>query len=296
MSWNVAFYGKWIDLGKKSSETDVILASHSSSDGTFSYVTPAIYPEKIHSLIMPAMMSNLAVVHYTPELQGFALGETLVLLDLLQKPGFFAISEDADLGMLDQFTKGTSLENWSRVEDNAIAIREEIKKFDSFPAEGPTKVLVDASFDVKSVGTVILGLVQQGDIKTYDKLTAYPSGKEATIKSIQKQDKNFQTAEANDRVGLSLKGVSVDDVTRGTILSSEPIASAKEFEAKVTLSPLVKELPYDLHLCLGLQWGGVHLNGNKLISEKIWALEGTGILAHNVKPGTLRLLGRIEFL
>ncbi|MFC2174857.1 EF-Tu/IF-2/RF-3 family GTPase [archaeon] len=296
MNLNIAFYGPWVPLGKKSSETDVLLASHSSSEGVFSFAAPSMYPEKIHSLIMPAMMSNAAVVHYTPALQGSTLGETIVLLDLLGKPGFFAVSEDADLGTLDAITKTTSLSQWARVPDDEVSIREEIKNFPISPPDGPTKVIVDASFDVKSVGTVVLGLVQSGSLNVYDKLTAYPSGKEATVKSIQKQDKNFKTAEPNDRVGLSMKGVSVEDVPRGTLLSAEPIPSAKEFEAKVTLSPFAKELPHDLHLCLGLQWGGVHLDGNKITSEKEWALDGTGIIAHNAKPGGLRVLGRVDLL
>ena len=88
----------------------------------------------------------------------------------------------------------------------------------------------------------------------------------------------------------------MEDVPRGTILSTTPIESAKEFEVKTTIHPLVKELPHDMHLCLGLQWGGVHLNENKITSEKNWILDGTGILAHNTKPGSLRILGRIEFL
>ncbi|MCK4327054.1 MAG: hypothetical protein KAW41_01105 [Candidatus Diapherotrites archaeon] len=296
MNLNIAFYGQWVPLGKKSSETDVLLASHSSSEGVFSYAAPAMYPEKIHSLIMPAMMSSAAVVHYTPALAGAALGETIVLLGLLQKPGFFAVSDDADLGTLDAITKSTSLSSWARVPDDETAIREEIKNFSIPPVDGPTKVLVDASFDVKSVGTVVLGLVQRGSLAVYDKLTAYPSGKEATVKSIQKQDKNFKAAEPNDRVGLSLKGVSVEDVPRGTLLSAEPIPTAKEFEVRPTISPLAKELPHDLHLCLGLQWGGVHLDGNKISSEKEWALDGTGIIAHNAKPGPLRVLGRVDFL
>ena len=206
MNLNIAFYGKWVPLGKKSSETDVLLASHSSSEGTFSYSAPAMYPNKIHSLIMPAMISNATVVHYTPALAGAELGETIVLLDLLQKPGFFAVSEDADLGTLDAVTANTSLSSWERVPDGEPSIREQIKKFSFSPEDGPTKILVDAAFDVKSVGTVVLGLVQRGSLTVYDKLTAYPSGKEATVKSIQKQDKNFKEAGSNNRVGLSLKG------------------------------------------------------------------------------------------
>jgi len=294
MVWNTAFYGEWIPLGKKSSETDVVLASHSSSEGTFSFACPGMYPEKVHSLIMPAMLSNLAVVHYTPALQGAGLGETIVLLSLLQKPGFFAVSQDSDQELLDRLVKGTSLEKWERVEDTEVSIREQVKKFEVPVQEGTPKILVDASFEVKSVGTVILGVVQQGTVKVYDKLIANPSGKECMVKSIQKQDKNFKEAGFNDRVGLSIKGVTPEDVPRGTILCVDKLPTAKEFNAKVTLSPFTKELPHDIHLCLGLQWGAMHWDGSKVTSKKEWVLDGTGILAHNTKPGTLRVLGKLE--
>ena len=295
MSWNVAFYGKWIPLGKKSSETDVMLASHASSEGVFSFAAPAMYPDKIHSLVMPAMLADLAIVHYTPELSGAALGETLVLLDLLKKPGLFVMG-GGDPELLDRFTRGSSLAQWARVDANEVMIKEEIKKFPvaGTGCEGPAKVMVDAAFEVKSVGTVVLGVVKRGSIKVYDKLTAYPSGKEAVIRSIQKQDKDFKEAQAGDRVGLAIKNVEVGDVPRGTLLSAEPITSAKEFPAKITLSPLIKALPADLHLCLGLQWGGVRQVDGKFKSESAWALDGAGILCHSTKPGSLRVLGKVD--
>jgi len=285
-------------LGKKSSETDITLASHASSEGVFSYAAPAIYPEKVRALILPAMMSDIAVVHYTPELKGVELGEVLVLLDLLEKPGLFVVSEYADQGMLDKVVRGTHLAKWRRVPDSEAEVREAIMGFPIRKQEGAAQVIVDSSFAVKSVGTVVLGIVRQGHISVYDKLTAYPGKKEATVKSIQMQDKNFKEAAASDRVGLALKGVAVGDVPRGTVLSVEPVKTASEFAYTFEKSGFFTgDLPKDLHFALGAQWAGIHLGEKKAECAKEVALyENRGIVAVDVKPGALRVVGGLRVI
>ncbi len=294
MAWNIAWYGPWMGLGKKSSETDILLASHSDSDGVISFAAPAMYPEKIRSLVLPAMMSGIAVVHYTPELKGAELGEVLVLLGLLGKPGFFAVSEYADTGMLDRVVKGTAMEKWKRVPDGEAEIRQAIMGFPLPKREGPAQVIVDASFSVKGVGVVVLGIIKQGTVKVYDKLTAYPGKKETTVKSIQKQDKSFSEAGAGDRVGLALKGVSVKEVPRGTVLSAEPVEVASEFPYRFEKSRFFAgELPKDLHLALGAQWAGVHLGDKAECAKELALYEDFGIVAVDTKPGKLRIAGKL---
>ncbi len=67
-------------------------------------------------------------------------------------------------------------------------------------------------FDVKSVGTVILGIIKSGTVKKHDKVLVEPLGKEVMIKGIQSQDRDFDSAEAGMRVGLNLKGVEADEL------------------------------------------------------------------------------------
>jgi selenocysteine-specific translation elongation factor len=296
MAWNTAFYGEWIDLGKKSAPSDIQQYNHKSSEGVFTYTAPAMYPDKVSSLILPAMLSNIAVVHVTPEYMDYKLGETIVLLDSLKKPGFFA-ANDSVAAKLPAFIKGTSLEKWEVIPDDAISVKEKVKSFNVAPIAGPCRVLVDASFEVRSVGTVVLGIVTQGSVSQHDKLTTYPGGQEVMVKSIQKHDEDYKTAEFNDRVGLALKGTSAEEVPRGTILSAEPIKVADRFPAKLNKSRFFAgAVPRDMHLCVGMQWVGFHFDGNDAVCAKKIALHDTiGVVAVQAPPGKLRVVGSLSF-
>src|SRR5262249_52372976 len=81
-------------------------------------------------------------------------------------------------------------------------------------------VPIDNYFNVKSVGTVILGLVKSGTVKKHDKLIVEPLGKEVLVKGIQSQDKDFDEAGPGTRVGLNLKGVEADELKRGYVIGA----------------------------------------------------------------------------
>ena len=87
--------------------------------------------------------------------------------------------------------------------------------------QGPTRIPIDHCFDVKGVGTVILGKVAQGEVKNYDKLKLWPKGVEVLIKSIQMHDDPVEEALSPARVGLAVKGVTPDDIQRGDQLGEE---------------------------------------------------------------------------
>ena len=76
--------------------------------------------------------------------------------------------------------------------------------------------MVDHSFSVKGVGEVILGFVKKGVVRKYDKLTLLPANKEVIVRSIQMQDEDYDEAEAGSRVGLAIKGVTVEEIKRGS--------------------------------------------------------------------------------
>jgi len=109
-------------------------------------------------------------------------------------------------------------------------------------SEQPARVLVDACFDVRGVGTVVLGKAESGRIKVHDDLELFPGKTHMNVKSIQVQDEDIKEAELGSRVGLSLKGASPDSVKRGSYLAAS--GSMKSFsggEAELTLSPFAKE-------------------------------------------------------
>ena len=115
--------------------------------------------------------------------------------------------------------KGTVLEGYKKVEQDKI--KEELVNFAVAKKDGNTSIVIDHTFDVKGVGTVALGKVLSGKITQYDKIQHYPSEIEAMVKSIQMHDDDMKESISPARVGLSLKNIKHDEITRGDILSND---------------------------------------------------------------------------
>lgn len=64
---------------------------------------------------------------------------------------------------------------------------------------------------------LVLGKVVSGKVNQYDNLKLLPSGVEVMVKSIQMHDDNVDEAISPARVGLSLKGVKPEELSRGDV-------------------------------------------------------------------------------
>lgn len=93
--------------------------------------------------------------------------------------------------------------------------------------EGPCIIPIDHAFNVKGIGTVILGVIRQGTVKTYDQLNILPSGKSILVKSIQMHDDPVNESKSPARVGLAIKGVNADEISRGDVLCSQGASNLK---------------------------------------------------------------------
>jgi selenocysteine-specific translation elongation factor len=82
-------------------------------------------------------------------------------------------------------------------------------------------VPIDHFFNVKGVGTVILGYVTHGRIEKHDELKVLPTDRKALVRSIQKHDDDYDDAVRGDRVGLALKNVDVEQLDRGYVLTAD---------------------------------------------------------------------------
>ena len=122
----------------------------------------------------------------------------------------------------------------------ATGLNEKINENHSY-----TQVLIDHSFPVKGIGTVILGVVKKGILNTSQmlELVGYEGiGKKVIIRNIQKHDRNFKSAVEGDRVGLALKGnISSKNISRDNMLVSQGIfKQEKKIEANVYINPFYK--------------------------------------------------------
>jgi len=163
---------------------------------------------------------------------------------------------------------------------------------------------------VKGVGTVVLGCVARGTVRRHDEVRALPAGLNAEIRSIQKHDDDFDSAGRGDRVGLALKGISVEDLDRGTVLSNdETLVTKRDITGraqlvKYWLDPLKEGMVLHVghwmqfeparvkRIVPGSDWRSLAI---KLTVQKdlVYCPGSKAIITH-LEGGKLRVVGTIE--
>ena len=284
------------EFGKKGTVTDISLFDRKESGIIKTWVTPNGFPEKIQPLFQAINLGEF-VIFFVDKLEKFT-GEQIIALDLLKKDkGILCHSFEVDESKLFSMIKGTIVENYIRTSPEKI--KEEMDKIQPLTNEGPNEMVVDHCFDVKGVGTVILGKVTCGKIKQYDNLKLYPSNLDVMIKSIQMHDDPVEESVFPARVGLAVKGVKPDEVSRGDIISQEnAVLINTEIELDFTKSPFYKSDISEGQMCLvsiGLQIKAAKFSSIsplKLSFEKPISYH-VGDIAVILKPEstTIRILG-----
>jgi len=213
------------ELGKKGTSTDITFYNMKKGRVTLTIIEPSRYPEKLSSLFYTASLADLAVL--VIDALSAKLGEIILMLNAAGvKEGVFILRNYLDKGQIAPLIRGTVLEQYTELPDDPVVLREWLwnRAGEQKSARNTEKgsVPIDHHFNVKGIGTVILGCVQEGTIRRHDQLTVHPLGKQAQIRSIQMHDDDAEEASAGDRVGLALKGIEADDLDRGFVLSSDP--------------------------------------------------------------------------
>ena len=242
------------DFGKKGTVTDLTVYDRKESDIIRTWVVPNGFPEKIQPLLQAINIAEY-VIFYVASLDRYT-GEQIIALDMLNKKnGILSHSYEVDENRLHSMIKGTVLQNYKKIDSPNI--KEELVKLPPVSNDGPAQIVIDHSFDVKGVGTVVLGKVLQGTINQYDNLKHLPSGTDVMLKSIQMHDDDVKQAVCPARVGLSLKGIKPDEVGRGDIITSDESFEIKhELEIDFKQSPFYKGEISENQMCLvniGLQ-------------------------------------------
>ncbi len=247
------------ELGKKGTSSDITIHDRKTNDKIISYCFPNTYPEKLQPLLQSVAMSNYAIINIS-KLDSF-LGEQLIAVDIFGiKSGFILYGYEIDGEKVRNIIKNTGLSSFQILDSleqlkNSISEMEskteieketvvELKdKEDGNFQSSEACIVVDHVFDVKGVGTVVLGTVKQGEIKTYDELVLSPSNKTVVIKSIQMHDDPVNTSKKNSRVGLAIKGASAKDISRGDVITSPGFAkiATANFQLAFIKNPYFKE-------------------------------------------------------
>ncbi|MDH3656686.1 MAG: elongation factor Tu [Nitrosopumilus sp.] len=242
------------DFGKKGTVTDLSLYDRKESDIIKTWVTPSGFPDKIQPLFQAINLAEYVIFH-VDKLDKFT-GEQIIALDSLKKEkGILSHTFEVDESKLGAMIKGTVIEKYVKVDQDKI--KEEMDKLEPILNDGPSEMIIDHCFDVKGVGTVILGKVTIGKIKQYDNLKLYPAGIDVLIKSIQMHDDPVEESLSPARVGLAVKGAKPDEVGRGDIISEEgAVDVTTEIEIDFQKSPFYKSEIAENQGCLvniGLQ-------------------------------------------
>jgi elongation factor 1-alpha len=103
------------------------------------------------------------------------------------------------------------------------------------PIDKPLRLPIQDVYTITGIGTVPVGRVETGMLKTGAKVVVEPSGASGEIKTIEMHHEQVQKAEPGDNVGFSVRGLSKEDIRRGDVLGSadSPPAVAKEFTAQI---------------------------------------------------------------
>ena len=284
------------EFGKKGTETDLTLFDRKESDIIKTWIIPNGFPEKIQPLFQAINLAEYVIFH-VDKLDKFT-GEQIIALDSLKKEkGILSHTFDVDEAKLDMMIKGTVVEKYLKVDQDKI--KEEMDKLEPISTDGPSEMLIDHCFDVKGVGTVILGKVTNGTIKQYDNLKLYPAGIDVLIKSIQMHDDPVTESICPARVGLAVKGAKPDEVGRGDVIAADGVVDIKtELELNFTKSPFYKSEIAENQGCLvniGLQIKAakfVSISPLKLSFEKpIICKKGDVAVILKPESTTIRILG-----
>jgi selenocysteine-specific translation elongation factor len=239
---NIAVLGKpgySRELGKKGTDTDITLYNTKRGMVTQTIIEASKYPEKLQSLFYAVSFADMAVL--VVEEINAAFGETILMLNCLGvEKGIIVLRNYITPDQIKRFIKDTILEKYEIIDEDLPKLRQILQEeADKVPIGKESEncaVVIDHSFNVRGIGAVALGVVRSGQVHKHDKLTALPSDKTAQVRSIQKHDDDFDTAQLGDRVGLALKNIEADQLERGMILTNDPeYKSTKTIKGKLSL-------------------------------------------------------------
>ena len=206
------------ELGRRGTSSDITLYNLVRDGQVLTAVEPTQFPEKFPPLLYSIALADRVVLVVAGLDRAFA--ESVATLDLFDTPVGIYLSKGVGDGEVRRVLKGSRFETAPLPELDIPHLREELLAWSPPPGpDGPVSVRLDHAFPVKGVGTVALGFVQRGTLHAHDRLRLWPTSREVEVRSIQSQDVDVREAGRGTRVGVALKGVDADELSRGQILA-----------------------------------------------------------------------------
>lgn len=255
-------------IAKKSETEGIVVYQRNEAGKKFSFLDDMIFPEKVQGYARIASIVDHAYYLFPTDGRLAASdGELAVLMDSFGLNGKIQLidsSKEAISNVVKSSFKGLELSAYEieeRSSKSSVVNLSGIVSRRDYPNE-KTLVYIDRAFNVKGVGVVVLGFVLCGKVSVHDKLRLLPADSEkfAEIKGIQISDEDQETTDRGVRVGLSLKGVELKDLSKTSWMDdgSFSLSSSIEFEFKQSQYYKQSVLDRDLHF---------QANGELLVSK-----------------------------
>ncbi|MGC9514781.1 EF-Tu/IF-2/RF-3 family GTPase [Methanocrinis sp.] len=244
---NVAVFGPpgyAKEVGKKGTSTDITFYNLKRGESTVTIIEPTRYPERLAPLFFAASLARKAIL--VVDAIDAAFGESVIMLQALGiDEGYIILRNYIDPGRIVPIAKGTVLEGYEQIDDDPIALRERLlSEADRLAEEPPAPeekggaIPVDHFFNVRGIGTVILGTMTRGVVRKHETLRVLPGERTAMVRSIQKHDDDFDWARSGDRAGIALKNIDAEELDRGDVLASDDsLKSESSLSARAELIP-----------------------------------------------------------
>ncbi len=87
------------------------------------------------------------------------------------------------------------------------------------PLDKPLRIPIQDAYRIKGTGVVPVGRVETGVLNKGDQIAIMPGGFKGEIRSIEMHHEEIPKAEPGDNIGFSIRGLNLDDVHRGDVLS-----------------------------------------------------------------------------
>ena len=307
------------DLGKKGTSTDITLYNLKRGTDTVTFIEPTRYPEKIAPLFFAVSTADRVIL--VVDEANAAFGETVLMLQCAGvAKGHLILRNYLTREQLLPLIRETVVEDYEIFEGNLSGLRDTL--LDEAAARGGNTgekrvscvgtVPIDHFFNVRGIGTVVLGIVALGEIRTHDSVQVLPLKKQVQVRSIQKHDDDADFAVKGDRVGIALKGIEAGELDRGYVISSDPgIRSSNLVSGRLELVPYWK-VPMKKGMAVQIgHWmqflpGRIEMvddsNGDRRphvtirLEKEIIHPPGSRAILHYLEGGKLRVMGNMSLL
>jgi selenocysteine-specific elongation factor len=124
--------------------------------------------------------------------------------------------------------------------------------------DGDVRLWVDRAFTIRGSGTVVTGTLGAGTLHVGDELELAPGGARVRVRGLESLKRHADAVAAVARVAVNLRGVGVEDVSRGQALVT-PGAWPVTAEVDVRISSDSRDVPAEQLLHVGSSAVTVHL-------------------------------------